>query len=162
MSKKLKYAVIAVVVVSFMFFGIYSTIAARKSYVAKVDGIKITMQEFNRYASNRKQQIFSNVEGDVVRQKQAMEFIQSKQFEEFVLNEMINTLVISKFLKESGVGVPAYYNKIDFEINGKSGQYARSRSGCFFCFFSLMRNCYNNNFAECCRFSLPSSSSSSS
>ena len=105
MSKKLKYAVIAVVVVSFMFFGIYSTIAARKSYVAKVDGIKITMQEFNRYASNRKQQIFSNVEGDVVRQKQAMEFIQSKQFEEFVLNEMINTLVISKFLKENGVDI---------------------------------------------------------
>ncbi|MDA0617264.1 MAG: SurA N-terminal domain-containing protein, partial [Proteobacteria bacterium] len=53
----------------------------------------------------RKQQIFSNVEGDVVRQKQAMEFIQSKQFEEFVLNEMINTLVISKFLKENGVDI---------------------------------------------------------
>jgi hypothetical protein len=34
------------------------------------------------------------------------------------------------------VGVPAYYNKIDFEINGKKGQYARSRSGCFFCFFN--------------------------
>lgn len=42
---------------------------------------------------------------------------------------------IFKILKESGVGVPAYYNKIDFEINGKKGQYARSRSGCFFCFF---------------------------
>lgn len=42
---------------------------------------------------------------------------------------------IFKILKESGVGVPAYYNKIDFEINGKTGQYARSRSGCYFCFF---------------------------
>lgn len=42
---------------------------------------------------------------------------------------------IFKILEESGVGVPAYYNKIDFEINGKTGQYARSRSGCFFCFF---------------------------
>ncbi|QQX75995.1 MULTISPECIES: phosphoadenosine phosphosulfate reductase family protein [Aequorivita] len=42
---------------------------------------------------------------------------------------------IFKILKESGVGVPAYYNKIDFEINGKKGEYARSRSGCFFCFF---------------------------
>ena len=31
--------------------------------------------------------------------------------------------------------MPAYYNKIDFEIDGKKGQYARSRSGCFFCFF---------------------------
>ena len=42
---------------------------------------------------------------------------------------------IFRILEESGVGVPAYYNKIDFEINGNKGQYARSRSGCFFCFF---------------------------
>jgi len=42
---------------------------------------------------------------------------------------------IFRILQESGVGVPAYYNKIDFEINGKTGQYARSRSGCYFCFF---------------------------
>lgn len=42
---------------------------------------------------------------------------------------------IFKILKESGVGVPAYYNKIDFEASGKTGQYARSRSGCYFCFF---------------------------
>ncbi|PDS23125.1 phosphoadenosine phosphosulfate reductase family protein [Flavobacterium branchiophilum] len=42
---------------------------------------------------------------------------------------------IFKILKESGVGVPAYYNKIEFEVNGKKGEYARSRSGCFFCFF---------------------------
>lgn len=42
---------------------------------------------------------------------------------------------IFKILEESGVGVPSYYNKIEFEINGKKGEYARSRSGCFFCFF---------------------------
>lgn len=42
---------------------------------------------------------------------------------------------IFKILRESGVGVPAYYNKIDFEVNGKTGQYARSRSGFYFCFF---------------------------
>jgi 3'-phosphoadenosine 5'-phosphosulfate sulfotransferase (PAPS reductase)/FAD synthetase len=42
---------------------------------------------------------------------------------------------IFKILEESGVGVPTYYKKIDFDINGKTGQYARSRSGCFFCFF---------------------------
>lgn len=42
---------------------------------------------------------------------------------------------IFRILKESGVGVPAYYNKIEFEVNGKKGEYARSRSGCFFCFF---------------------------
>ncbi len=42
---------------------------------------------------------------------------------------------IFKILEESGVGVPAYYKKIDFDVNGKKGQYSRSRSGCYFCFF---------------------------
>lgn len=38
-------------------------------------------------------------------------------------------------LEKSGVGVPAYYNKVTFELNEQSGEYARSRSGCYFCFF---------------------------
>lgn len=42
---------------------------------------------------------------------------------------------IFRILEESGVGVPAYYNKVDFDLNGKTGQYSRSRSGCYFCFF---------------------------
>jgi len=42
---------------------------------------------------------------------------------------------IFRILEESGVGVPAYYKKIDFEVNGLRGQYSRSRSGCYFCFF---------------------------
>ena len=42
---------------------------------------------------------------------------------------------IFRLLGESGVGVPAYYNKLDFDVNGKQGQYARSRSGCYFCFY---------------------------
>ena len=42
---------------------------------------------------------------------------------------------IFKILRESGVGVPAYYEPITFEVDGKKGQYMRSRSGCYFCFF---------------------------
>lgn len=42
---------------------------------------------------------------------------------------------IFRILRESGVGVPAYYEKVPFQVNGKQGHYARSRSGCFFCFF---------------------------
>lgn len=42
---------------------------------------------------------------------------------------------IFSILEKSGVGVPEYYKKVDFAINGKEGQYARSRSGCYFCFF---------------------------
>ena len=42
---------------------------------------------------------------------------------------------IFQLLRESGVGVPAYYEKVAFEVDGEQGEYARSRSGCFFCFF---------------------------
>lgn len=42
---------------------------------------------------------------------------------------------IFKILKTSGVGVPAYYNEIPFEVDGRKGTYCRSRSGCYFCFY---------------------------
>ena len=46
---------------------------------------------------------------------------------------------IFKILRESGVGVPAYYNPREYqvEIDGilETGHYFRSRSGCYFCFF---------------------------
>lgn len=42
---------------------------------------------------------------------------------------------IFRILEESGVGIPAYYNEKDFSLEGKNGKYARSRSGCYFCFF---------------------------
>ena len=42
---------------------------------------------------------------------------------------------IFKILRESGVGVPKYYEEVPYEVNGNQGVYNRSRSGCFFCFF---------------------------
>ncbi len=42
---------------------------------------------------------------------------------------------IFRILRESGVGVPQYYEKLPYEVDGKKGEYARSRSGCYFCFF---------------------------
>ncbi len=47
----------------------------------------------------------------------------------------LNREDIFRILRESGVGVPEYYNKIEYEVDGQKGEYARSRSGCFFCFF---------------------------
>ncbi|HEY5368359.1 MAG TPA: phosphoadenosine phosphosulfate reductase family protein [Hanamia sp.] len=58
--------------------------------------------------------------------------------EGFALTDNDDILIrddIFRILEESGVGVPKYYKKIDFEVNGKKGQYSRSRSGCYFCFF---------------------------
>lgn len=58
--------------------------------------------------------------------------------ENFQLLENDDVLVkedIFKILEESNVGIPEYYNKIEFEVEGEKGFYNRSRSGCFFCFF---------------------------
>ena len=42
---------------------------------------------------------------------------------------------VFRILEDSGIGVPAYYTPIPFEVDGKRGTYNRSRSGCYFCFF---------------------------
>ncbi|GAB3761539.1 phosphoadenosine phosphosulfate reductase family protein [Spirosoma pomorum] len=59
--------------------------------------------------------------------------------ESFALIDNDDVLVrddIFQLLEDSGVGTPAYYKPLDFNINDKSaGQYSRSRSGCFFCFY---------------------------
>lgn len=58
--------------------------------------------------------------------------------DEFPLIDNDDVLVkadIFRILEESGVGVPAYYNPVPFEVDGKIGYYSRSRSGCYFCFF---------------------------
>lgn len=58
--------------------------------------------------------------------------------EEFPLLDNDDVLVkedIFRILRESGVGVPSYYEEIPFEVDGQKGTYCRSRSGCYFCFF---------------------------
>ncbi len=50
-------------------------------------------------------------------------------------DEVLNRDHIFGLLEKSGVGVPAYYNKVGFDLDGQKGDYARSRSGCYFCFF---------------------------
>lgn len=50
-------------------------------------------------------------------------------------DEVIVKEDVFRILEDSGVGVPAYYNPIPFEVDGKVGHYNRSRSGCYFCFF---------------------------
>ncbi|MBQ0733946.1 phosphoadenosine phosphosulfate reductase family protein [Aquimarina celericrescens] len=55
-------------------------------------------------------------------------------------NEDIIVLAdVFKILEDSDVGIPAYYNPVEYtvEIDGetKTGTYSRSRSGCYFCFY---------------------------
>jgi 3'-phosphoadenosine 5'-phosphosulfate sulfotransferase (PAPS reductase)/FAD synthetase len=64
------------------------------------------------------------------------------KLENFPLIENDEVIVLDdvfKILEDSGVGIPEYYLPIEYtvEIDGKTqkGTYARSRSGCFFCFY---------------------------
>ncbi len=50
-------------------------------------------------------------------------------------DEILVKADIFRLLEESGVGVPAYYKQIEFEVKQLKGTYSRSRSGCYFCFF---------------------------
>jgi 3'-phosphoadenosine 5'-phosphosulfate sulfotransferase (PAPS reductase)/FAD synthetase len=62
-----------------------------------------------------------------------------KSFSLIENDEVLGIDDIFKILDDSGVGIPAYYLPLEYEveINGdlKKGTYSRSRSGCFFCFF---------------------------
>lgn len=42
---------------------------------------------------------------------------------------------VIKMIKESGVTYPEYSREIPYEVNGETGYYSRSRSGCYFCFY---------------------------
>jgi uncharacterized pyridoxamine 5'-phosphate oxidase family protein len=75
--------------------------------------------------------------------KVVFEFLKTTDFpigllEDFPLIENEEVLVrddIFKILEDSGVGIPEYYKKVEFEVDGQKGFYSRSRSGCYFCFF---------------------------
>jgi 3'-phosphoadenosine 5'-phosphosulfate sulfotransferase (PAPS reductase)/FAD synthetase len=42
---------------------------------------------------------------------------------------------VVKLFEEYGVTYPRYYQEVEYEVNGEKGTYARSRSGCYFCFY---------------------------
>ncbi len=49
--------------------------------------------------------------------------------------DVLGKPAIFRLLEESGVGIPGYYDKKEFTVGEQKGTYARSRSGCYFCFF---------------------------
>lgn len=49
--------------------------------------------------------------------------------------DVLDKPAIFRLLEESGVGIPGYYDQKEFTVGEKKGTYARSRSGCYFCFF---------------------------
>lgn len=96
----------------------------------------------------QKQKVNALLDTDVkIFNKVVFEFLKTTDYpvgklESFSLidnDEVLGIDDIFKILDDSGVGIPAYYLPIEYEveIGGelKKGTYARSRSGCFFCFF---------------------------
>ncbi len=81
--------------------------------------------------------------GIVEYNKSIFQFLKTTKYplsitEDYPLLENEDNIVrddVFRILRESGVGVPAYYNKVEYEVEGQVGEYARSRSGCYFCFF---------------------------
>lgn len=49
--------------------------------------------------------------------------------------DVLDKAAIFRLLEDSGVGIPGYYDQKEFTVGDKKGTYARSRSGCYFCFF---------------------------
>ena len=49
--------------------------------------------------------------------------------------DVFNKEDVFTLLNESGIGLPKYYDNIEFKLDNKLGYYHRSRSGCFFCFY---------------------------
>lgn len=49
--------------------------------------------------------------------------------------DVLDKAAIFRLLEESGVSIPGYYDQKEFTVGDKKGTYARSRSGCYFCFF---------------------------
>jgi len=75
--------------------------------------------------------------------KAVFEFLRESKYpiaglSEFTLvnnDEVVVKEDVVNLFKESGVTYPKYYQEVEYEVNGEKGKYARSRSGCYFCFY---------------------------
>ena len=134
----------------------------RNSFVQKLDNLSQN-HEFRLIAESEISPLFDSrqklnalLEIDVVLyNKVVFEMLKETDYpvgklDYFPLVENSDNLVrddIFAILENSGVGIPAYYIPLEYEveIEGeiKKGTYSRSRSGCFFCFYQqkLAKDC---------------------
>ncbi len=119
---------------------------AKLDKVAEILNSEITFERHQRLATERqiKHKLNGIIDLGVVDFNHAtFQFLKGTKYplsfeEDYALLDNTDVLIrddVFRILRESGVGVPAYYNKIEYEVDGQKGEYARSRSGCFFCFF---------------------------
>lgn len=119
---------------------LYQSIADKAIY-AKAKEI-LEMPRDNKFTLSKKLNALLDIDA-ITFNKVVFAFLKDKNYPVSHLSDFslldhednLNRDDIFKLLRESGVGVPAYYEKIQFTVDGRTGEYARSRSGCYFCFF---------------------------
>lgn len=119
---------------------LYKELATNEVY-KRVKDILIKPRD-NKFTLSKKLNALLDVSATTFN-KVVFSFLKDKNYpisflEDFLLlnhEDNLNREDIFTLLKDSGVGVPAYYDKIPYTVDGLTGEYARSRSGCYFCFF---------------------------
>lgn len=119
---------------------LYKDLADGKTYSSVKEILKLPKDK--KFTLSKKFNALLDVSASTFN-KVMFQYLKDKQYpishlEDYPLldhEDNLNRDDIFKLLRNSGVGVPEYYNKIEFEVDGQKGEYARSRSGCFFCFF---------------------------
>lgn len=119
---------------------LYKNLADHNTYVRAKEVMEIPRDK--KFLLSKKLNALLDINASTFN-KVVFEFLKDKNYpisylEEFSLLDHEDNLGrddIFKILRESGVGVPSYYEKIPFSVDGITGEYARSRSGCYFCFF---------------------------
>lgn len=119
---------------------LYQSIADKAIYIRAKDVLETPRN--NKFTLSKKLNALLDIDASTFN-KVMFSFLKDKNYPISYLGEFsllnhednLNREDIFKLLRESGVGVPAYYEKIPFIVDGMTGEYARSRSGCYFCFF---------------------------
>lgn len=119
---------------------LYQSIADKAIFVKAKDVLEIPRD--NKFTLSKKLNALLDIDSSTFN-KVMFAFLKDKNYPISYLNNFslldhednLNREDIFRLLRDSGVGAPAYYEKIPFTVDGEIGEYARSRSGCYFCFF---------------------------
>ena len=110
----------------------------------KLDKIKTLLDRKLNFAFTRDKKVDALLDVDIKAfNKVIFEFLKTTELpvgklDSFPLIENDEIVVrqdVFDIIENSAVDLPAYYKPLPYEVDGEKGQYNRSRSGCFFCFY---------------------------
>jgi len=110
----------------------------------KLETVKTLLDRKLNFAFTRDKKIDALLDVDIKAfNKVIFEFLKTTdlpvgKLDHFPLVENDDIIVrqdVFDIIENSVVDLPAYYKPLPYEVDGEKGQYNRSRSGCFFCFY---------------------------